>query len=321
MIRRPREASDRHPPVSGERPAATVVVVGSLNMDIVVPVPRHPRPGETIIGSDSFRTPGGKGANQAVAAARLGQRVAMVGRVGGDDAGATLVAALNDYGVDYAHVRTTPEAPTGIALVTVDPTGENIIVVSSGANARVEVGDVEAAAGALELAGAVLLQLEIPLAAVVATAARASGAVILNPAPAPTDRLPAELLGAVDVLVPNRAELAELAGTEEAGSLEQVAEQAEAVEGPGAVVVTLGVDGALVVRDGASEHVAAPPTAAVDTTGAGDCFCGALADGLARELPLADAVRWAVRAASRSVARAGAQASMPTREEVEAAAG
>ena len=150
--------------------AAAVVVVGSLNMDIVVPVPRHPRPGETIIGSDSFRTPGGKGANQAVAAARLGQRVAMVGRVGGDDAGAKLVAALNDYGVDYAHVSTTPEAPTGIALITVDPDGENIIVVSSGANARVEPADVEAAAGALERAAVVALQLEIPIAAVVAAA-------------------------------------------------------------------------------------------------------------------------------------------------------
>ena len=303
----------------GPAEAAAVVVVGSLNMDIVVPVPRHPRPGETIIGSDSFRTPGGKGANQAVAAARLGQRVAMVGCVGGDDAGATLVAALNDYGVAYAHVRTTPEAPTGIALITVDPDGENIIVVSSGANARVEGGDVEAAAGALERAAVVLLQLEIPLATVVAAAERASGTVVLNPAPAPTDRLPVELLGAVDVLVPNRAELGELAGAHELDSLERVAEAAQALDWPGAVVVTLGPDGALVVGEGSSEHVAAPSTAAIDTTAAGDCFCGALADGLAREQPLADAVRWAVRAASLSVTRPGAQASMPTREEVEAA--
>ena len=299
--------------------AAAVVVVGSLNMDIVVPVPRHPRPGETIIGSDSFRTPGGKGANQAVAAARLGQRVAMVGRVSGDDAGAKLVAALNDYGVDYAHVSTTPEAPTGIALITVDPDGENIIVVSSGANARVEPADVEAAAGALERAAVVALQLEIPIAAVVAAATRARGTVVLNPAPAPTDRLPAELLEAVGVLVPNRAELADLAGAGEAGSLEQVAELAQAIEGPGAVVVTLGGEGALVVQGGSTDHVAAPATKAVDATAAGDCFCGALADGLARELPLADAVGWAVRAASVSVTRPGAQASMPTRQEVEAA--
>ena len=297
---------------------APVVVVGSLNMDVVVPVPRHPRPGETIIGADSFRTPGGKGANQAVAAARLGRRVAMVGRVGGDDAGATLVAALNDHGVDYEHVTTTPEAPTCIALITVDPAGENIIVVSSGANARVEEIDVEAAGELLDAAAVVLLQLEIPIASVVAAATRARGTVILNPAPAPSDRLPRELLDAVGVLVPNRSELAQLAGAAEVGSLDHVAELALAAEGPDAVVVTLGADGALVAHDGSWEHVPAPAVEALDTTAAGDCFCGALADGLARELPLADAVRWAVRAAASSVTRAGAQASMPAREQVEA---
>ena len=143
--------------------------------------------------------------------------------------------------------------------------------------------------------------------------------MVLNPAPAPTDRLPAELLEAVGVLVPNRAELADLAGAGEAGSLDQVAELAQAIEGPGAVVVTLGGEGALVVQGRSTEHVAAPATKAVDATAAGDCFCGALADGLARELPLADAVGWAVRAASVSVTRPGAQASMPTRQEVEAA--
>ena len=289
-------------------------------MDIVVAVPRHPRPGETIIGADSFRTPGGKGANQAVAAARLGQRVAMVGRVGEDDAGRTLRAALNDYGVDYAAVVETTETPTGIALITVDPNGENIIVVSSGANARVGAADVKAAAPLVERAAVVLLQLEIPLEASIEAATLATGTVILNPAPAPTDRLPLELLAAVDVLVPNRSELAELAGVPAPGSLAAVERLARSIEGPRAVVVTLGAEGALLVERGSSTHVAAPTVEAVDTTGAGDCFCGALADALARETPLEDAVRFAVRAAAVSTTRPGAQASMPGRDEVSARA-
>lgn len=289
-------------------------------MDIVVAVPRHPRPGETIIGADSFRTPGGKGANQAVAAARLGQRVAMVGRVGEDDAGRTLRAALNDYGVDYAAVVETTETPTGIALITVDPNGENIIVVSSGANARVGAADVKAAAPLVERAAVVLLQLEIPLEASIEAATLATGTVILNPAPAPTDRLPLELLAAVDVLVPNRSELAELAGVPAPASLAAVERLARSIEGPRAVVVTLGAEGALLVERGSSTHVAAPTVEAVDTTGAGDCFCGALADALARETPLEDAVRFAVRAAAVSTTRPGAQAAMPGRDEVSARA-
>jgi len=301
-------------------PPVAVVVVGSLNMDIVVAVPRHPRPGETIIGADSFRTPGGKGANQAAAAARLGQRVAMVGRVGEDDAGRTLRAALNDYGVDYAAVVETTETPTGIALITVDPNGENIIVVSSGANARVGAADVKAAAPLVERAAVVLLQLEIPLEASIEAATLATGTVILNPAPAPTDRLPLELLAAVDVLVPNRSELAELAGVPAPGSLAAVERLARSIEGPRAVVVTLGAEGALLVERGSSTHVAAPTVEAVDTTGAGDCFCGALADALARETPLEDAVRFAVRAAAVSTTRPGAQAAMPGRDEVSARA-
>lgn len=289
-------------------------------MDIVVAVPRHPRPGETIIGADSFRTPGGKGANQAVAAARLGQRVAMVGRVGEDDSGRTLRAALNDYDVDYAAVVETTETPTGIALITVDPSGENIIVVSSGANARVGAADVKAAGEPIERAAVVLLQLEIPLEASIEAATLATGSVILNPAPAPGDRLPPELLAAVDVLVPNRSELGMLAGAPAPASLAGAERLARSIDGPGAIVVTLGGEGALLVEHGASTHVAAPSVEAIDTTGAGDCFCGALADALARGEPLEDAVRFAVRAASLSTTRAGAQASMPTRAELSARA-
>lgn len=289
-------------------------------MDIVVPVPRHPRPGETIIGADSFRTPGGKGANQAVAAARLGQAVAMVGRVGEDDSGATLLAALNDYGVDATPVLKTTEAPTGLALITVDPLGENIIVVAPGANARLTGADVEAAAHLLAGASVVALQLEVPLEAVLGAAERASGTVILNPAPAPTAHLPLELLAAVDVLVPNGAELAELVGVPPPASIEELAALARAIEGPRAVAVTLGAEGALLVCDGSATHVHAAAVDAVDTTGAGDCFCGALADSLARAEALEDAVRWAVRAAGLSTTRPGAQAAMPSRDEVLATA-
>ena len=286
-------------------------------MDIVVPVPRLPAPGETIIGEDSFRTPGGKGANQAVAAARLGQRVAMVGRVGGDDFGGTVRAALGQYGVDGSAVAETPETSTGIALIAVGPDGENLIIVSPGANARLRPSDVDAARRLLEVASVLLLQLEIPLETVRRAAERAAGTVILNPAPART--LPRELLEAVDVLVPNRSELAVLLEAPEPRSVEEVAQLAGRVEGPATVVVTLGRQGALLVHQGEAVHVPALAVRAVDTTAAGDCFCGAVADCLARGDTIEAAVRWAVGAAAVSTTRQGAQISLPTRQEVETA--
>lgn len=300
----------------GPRPRASVVVVGSLNLDIVVPVPRHPAPGETVLGGNHLRNPGGKGANQAVAAARLGQRVAMVGRVGDDDAGRTLLAALRGDGVETSRVIVSEEAPTGLALITVSGDGENAIVVSPGANARVGPEDVEAAAGLLREAKATLLQLEIPLAAVAAAARAAGGMVILNPAPA--QALPTDLLEAVAVLVPNRSELALLAGAGTPRTPEAAAELALAVEGPEAIVVTLGAEGAVVVADGHARHVPAPAVEPVDTTAAGDSFCGALADALVRGADLEEAARFAVRAAALSTLRMGAQASLPSRSEVEA---
>lgn len=293
----------------------TVAVVGSLNLDLVVPVPRHPLPGETVLGGDHFANPGGKGANQAVAAARLGRRVAMVGRVGDDDAGRTLLSALAADGVDASHVRVTEGTASGIALITVDASGENAIVVSPGANALVAPTDVDAAAGVLAGAAVTLLQLEIPLDAVVAAARAARGTVVLNPAPARS--LPRELLRAVDVLVPNRAELAALAGEREPPvSLDDLGRLAGRVDGPRVVVVTLGANGALVVKGGAPTHVPGVPVDPVDTTAAGDSFCGALADALARGDALGPAVRWAVRAAAITVTRPGAQRSMPSRAEV-----
>jgi ribokinase len=293
----------------------SVAVVGSLNMDIVVPVPRHAGPGETVLGGDHFRNPGGKGANQAVAAARLGRTTSMVGRVGRDDAGTDLVKALRDSGVDASRVTPTENAPTGIALITVDDHGENAIVVSPGANGRVSEADVMEAGDMVGSAGVVLLQLEIPMEAVVAAARAATGTVILNPAPARP--LPPSLLEAVDVLVPNRSELALLAGAG-ADPLDEdrAAEIAARIVGPQAVIVTLGAEGALVVESGRTERIPAVPDEVVDTTAAGDAFCGALADALVTGEDLTEAAGWAVRAAAVACTRPGAQASLPSRQEV-----
>jgi ribokinase len=298
---------------------ASVVVVGSLNLDLVVPVPRHPAPGETVLGGDHFANPGGKGANQAAAAARLGQRVALVGRVGDDDAGRRLVASLNEDGVDTRSVFRTDDAPSGIALITVDRAGENAIVVSPGANGRLSAADVASASSLLAGAAVTLLQLEVPLEATIEATRLAAGTVVLNPAPA--QALPAELLEAVDVLVPNRAELAALAGSDRPETLQEVAAIARRIDGARTVVVTLGAEGALLVHDEHASHMPAPEIRAVDTTAAGDSFCGALADALERGTSIEAAIAWAVRAAAITTTRPGAQSSLPTRVEVEQLAG
>lgn len=294
-----------------------IVVVGSLNLDIVVPVERLPRPGETVLGGDHVLVPGGKGANQAVAAARLGRRTAMVGRVGDDDAGRRLLAGLADAGVDATHVRATAGTASGIALIAVDGAGENAIVVSPGANGRLDAADVVAAQATVSAAAVVLLQLEVPVAAVLAAAEAARGTVVLNPAPALP--LPDALLARVDVLVPNRSELGVLCAAPPPADAHLALAMAQQLASGRGVVVTLGADGAIVVAPGGhAERIAAPVVEAVDATGAGDCFCGALGDALAGGAELVEAARWAVRAAAASVTRRGAQAGMPTRAEVEA---
>jgi ribokinase len=287
-----------------------ICVVGSVNLDIVVAVERHPAPGETVLGGDRTELPGGKGANQAVAAARLGREVALVGRVGEDAAGTRLRAGLRDEGVDVTFLAADRDAPSGVALIAVAADGENTIIVSPGANAHVGEHDVAAARDVLAGAAVTLLQLEIPGAAVDAAVRGAGGTVVLNPAPARA--LEPQLLARVDVLVPNRGELALLGGS---GAPEAVA---RSLPGPGAVVVTLGADGALVVEGARVERVPAPRVEAVDTTGAGDTFCGALADALARGAELVEAARWAVAAAALSVGRAGAQGGMPAAQAVRA---
>jgi ribokinase len=297
--------------------AGSIVVVGSLNLDIVVPVPHHPRPGETVLGQDHRSTPGGKGANQAVAAARLGRSVAMVGRVGDDGAGRTLRAALESEGVDVTHTRVTASTPSGIAMISVDPKGENVIVVSPGANARLTPADVDAAGDVIEKGDVVLCQLEVPLESVIAAARRARGTVMLNPAPART--LPDELLEAVDVLVPNRGELAALTHTSDLQDHDDAAELAGRIAGPSVVAVTLGAEGALLLEDGKATHVGGLDVAVVDTTGAGDSFCGALADAVVRGASNLDGVRWAVAAAALATTKEGAQTGMPRAAEVQSA--
>lgn len=293
-----------------------VVVVGSANLDLVVDVDTIPQVGETVMGGDLRRIPGGKGANQAVAAARLGRRVAMIGRLGADEGGDILRHALDNDGVDTSHLLTTTDVPNGVALIAVGSDGDNSIVVSPGANARVTEADVAAAAPVLAEATVALLQLEIPLGAVAAAARTAGGTVILNPAPAPAEPLPEALLADVDVLVPNQTELATLAGHDGPVDAEIARDLATSLP-TASVIVTLGAQGALVVVDGEATHVPAPVVVPVDTTAAGDSFCGALADALVRGESLVDATRWAVRVGAATTQRHGAQPSLPTAAEVD----
>ncbi|MEZ5247402.1 MAG: ribokinase [Acidimicrobiales bacterium] len=294
-----------------------ITIVGSANLDLVVDVERVPLVGETVLGGDLRRIPGGKGANQAVAAARLGRRVAMVGRLGDDEGGATLRTALETDGVDTSALITTVGTPNGVALISVDADGDNAIVVSPGANGRVDADDVARAGTLVSEAAVLLLQLEVPVGAVTAAALAAGGTVILNPAPAPSAPLPRELLDAVDILVPNQTELATLTGHSGPVDAAVAARLARRLPSP-VVVVTLGAAGALVVTDDAVEHVAAPEVDPVDTTAAGDSFCAAMADGLVRGLDVVDAVRWAVRVGAATTLRPGAQPSLPTPAEVDA---
>jgi ribokinase len=282
-----------------------IALVGSINLDIVVGVDRHPAPGETVLGDDRQELPGGKGANQAVAAARLGAEVAFVGRVGDDDAGRRLRDGLAAEGVDVTHVRVDANAPTGVALIAVDRAGENTIVVSSGANARVSAADVEEARDVLANAAVTLVQHEVPEDAVAAAIAAAGGTVVLNPAPA------RPIVAPVDVLVPNRGELEALVGR--AGDPVELARSLDAAR---AVVVTLGSEGVAVIEGSRVERIPAPRVDAVDTTGAGDAFCGALAQALDAGADLVEAARWAVRAAAASVTKPGAQGGLPRRADL-----
>lgn len=290
------------------------MVVGSLNLDTTARVGRLPQPGETVLGTGHSTDTGGKGANQAVAAARLGRQVAMVGRVGDDDAGRHLGAVLSAEGVDVAGVSVDDTAPTGMAFITVDADGENMIVVSPGANASMTIRDLERVGDLIADTKVLLVQLEVPLEVAHHAAALCRGTVILNPAPAAD--LTAELLENVDVLVPNRTELATLTGREPAADTGEIAAQLELLD-VAVGIVTLGADGALVQSAGTVTHIPAPVVEAVDATAAGDAFCGALADATATGSDPATAAAWAVRAGAITATRHGAQRALPTRSEVE----
>lgn len=278
--------------------------------------PRLPRPGETVTGTGHFFGPGGKGANQAAAAARLGAKVAMVGRVGDDEHGESLVEGLNAAGVDVSAIGVDDRAGTGIAIITIDSQAENTIVISPGANMELTPGHIETHHDLVAGAAVVLAQLEIPVETVLAAARITSGIFCLNPAPARP--IPPELLERVDVLVPNRSELGVLAGVDEPRTAAEAVAAARKLRHHGPTVITMGADGAVVVDGDESETFTAPEVEPVDPTGAGDAFCGTLATILARRRRLAEAVLWAVAAGAAAVTRRGAQTAMPTIEEVEA---
>lgn len=293
---------------------AKILVVGSINMDLVVRVPHSPKPGETVLGGDFETFPGGKGANQAVAAARMGGEVTMVGRVGSDNFGDTLIQGLVENNIKTSYVIKDTEVPTGIAMIAVAADGENLIVVASGANYEVSTEDVANTREIMRDTDLLLMQLECPLEAVNAAADLAKAyeiPVVLNPAPAQS--LSKALLSNVDVLTPNENELLQLSGEDD---LEKAIEK---VLGWGVknLVITLGANGTRVVTDKIDQHIPAHEITAVDTTAAGDAFNGAMAVALAEGKPLLEAVQYGMAAGALAATRKGAQPSLPTRDAVE----
>lgn len=302
-----------------------VVVVGSLNVDYVISVERHPRPGETVLDAQVEFHGGGKGANQASAAALCGARVDMVGRVGDDPMGASRRQELAALGVGTTHVLTTPGTATGLAFITVTRDGENEIIVASGANAKLCPADVDSAAGSFSAGSVLVAQLEVPVAAVARAAEIAGPSVWMVLNCAPFRPLPAELMARTDILVANEGEASELAGRPITAPEDVMAAAGPLLAlGPRVVIVTLGPRGAVVVGPALAEHVAAPAARVVDTTGAGDAFVGALAarlssagrgvtrsDGPLPGRVLLEAVHGAVAVGSATTEQFGATAVVP----------
>ncbi|HEY4060736.1 MAG TPA: ribokinase [Puia sp.] len=295
-----------------------IIVIGSTNMDMVVKTDHIPVPGETVLSGAFFMNPGGKGANQAVAVARLGGEVTFISKLGNDLFGKQFSRLFNDEGIDTSFLLSDDELPSGVALITVDKEGENSIVVASGANAELRINDIKGALPEIESAGIALLQLEIPLETVhyVIDHAAANGVmVILNPAPATI--LPAPLLEKVDILTPNRTEAGMLAGMN-VENMETALQAAQIIcsKGVKTVVVTMGSLGAVICRHDEQKMVTARRVETIDTTAAGDVFNGALAVALSEEKDIVSAVEFACEAAALSVTRLGAQSSIPTRNEL-----
>ena len=297
----------------------SIAVLGSLNMDLTVAVAALPRPGETVLGDRLLTTLGGKGANQAAAAARLGGVVRMVGRVGADAFGEQLWAGLAEDGVDVSGVAADPDAPTGAALIVVERAGQNQIAVAPGANGRVDPGDVERLAAGLGPGDVVVLQLEVPVDAVRAAAGRARRAgalVVVNAAPA--GPLAGQPPVAADLLVVNEAEASALTGLAVDGvaSAEAAATRLGEAAAATSVAVTLGAAGAVVATSRGAVRLGALPVEAIDATAAGDAFVGAAAFGLARGWDVVRAARLGIAAGAAAVTRPGARASLPRPEDL-----
>ncbi|PQZ87640.1 MULTISPECIES: ribokinase [Pseudomonas] len=298
---------------------AKVVVVGSLNMDLVTRASRLPRAGETLVGQTFSTVSGGKGANQAVAAARLGADVAMVGCVGTDAYGTQLREALRVEGIDCQAVGTV-EGSSGVALIVVDDSSQNAIVIVAGSNAELTPTSMQAVDAVLQGADVIICQLEVPMDTVGYTLKRGrelGKTVILNPAPASAP-LPAEWYASIDYLIPNESEASALSGvTVDCLDSARLAATQLIKAGAGKVIITLGSQGALFADGSGFEHLLAPKVKAVDTTAAGDTFVGGFAAALASGKSEAEAIRFGQAAAALSVTRAGAQPSIPTLNDVQ----
>lgn len=300
--------------------SAKVVVIGSLNMDLVTRAPRLPRGGETLIGESFTTVSGGKGANQAVAAARLGAQVSMVGCVGSDAYGEALRGALLADGIDCQAVSTV-DGSSGVALIVVDDDSQNAIVIVAGANGALTPASIDRFDAVLQAADVIICQLEVPDATVGHALKRGrelGKTVILNPAPA-SRPLPADWYAAIDYLIPNESEASALTGlpVDSLATAEAAATRLIAM-GAGKVIVTLGAQGSLFANGQSFEHCAAPKVKAVDTTAAGDTFVGGFAAALAAGKSESDAIRFGQVAAALSVTRAGAQPSIPDLSDVQA---
>ena len=296
-----------------------IVVIGSCNTDMVINMERLPLPGETIIGGHFFMNAGGKGANQAVAAVRLGGNVCFVAKVGNDHFGSRSIEQYKAEGIDVEHITTDNDLPSGVALIMVDAHGENCIAVASGANASLSPDDIERAKGSIEHGDIVLMQLETPMETVeyAARFAHDNGKrVILNPAPAMT--LSDALLGSLYMIIANETETEFITGVK-ITDVDSVCRAADIISNKGVknVVITLGSKGAFIKENGAYHKVPAIKVKAVDATAAGDTFCGALCVALAEHKSILEAVEFANKCASVTVTRMGAQSSLPYREEID----
>ena len=302
-----------------------IVVIGSTNTDMVVKASHLPAGGETVLGGEFLMNAGGKGANQAVAAARYGNRVVFVAKTGNDLFGERVRSSLGEDDIVTDYVSIDPLHPSGVALITIDARAENCIVVASGANMYLSTADVDAAREEISAADVVLMQLESPIETVTYAAQMAAEAgvkVVLNPAPAPDKPLPEELMRSLYLITPNRSEASRLSGIE-VKDMESAREAAKAIldRGPQSVIITLGGDGSLVYDGQEFTFIEATKVEAVDTTAAGDTFNGVLATMVAEGRNLIDAAREASLAAAISVTRMGAQPAAPTRAEVAAMVG